>query len=83
MAGAIEHLRQQGQIQLALAVIKLTRRANQQLAGGPRLKVKRHRGAAAMGAGAVTQLNQLVLHPRPVAIGNRQLAFFRSQPVFC
>ncbi len=82
MAGAVEHLPQQGEIQLALAIIELARRANQQLASGPRLQVKRYRGTAAVGAGAVAQLNQLVMHPRPVAIGNCQLTLPGPQPVF-
>jgi hypothetical protein len=47
MTCARQHLRQQGEIQLAVRVIKLAGRANQQLSGGARLDVKRHRGAAA------------------------------------
>ena len=60
MARSRQHLCQQGEVNLAVGVIKLAGGANQQLSGGAWLNVKGHRGAAGMGAGTVSQLNQLV-----------------------
>jgi hypothetical protein len=79
MAGAREHLCQQGEIQLALAVIKLARRANQQLSGGARLRLNATE-VPPRGRWRRNPVQPAGDEQRAVAIGDRQLAFFgRSQ----
>ncbi len=81
--GALEHLRQHPALHLRVDGAELARGADEQLPGGTRLDIARHRWAAGVvSTGDVTQFDQGVSDGGGVAIGDQQVALLRLDRQF-
>ncbi|KGC40056.1 hypothetical protein DO73_4430 [Burkholderia pseudomallei] len=77
---APQHPREHGRLDARVFGVELPRRADQQLPRRPRLHVERDRRAVArVRARRVAELDELVRHPRRIAVGDQQMALLRPQ----
>ncbi|EDT38099.1 hypothetical protein BamMEX5DRAFT_6127 [Burkholderia ambifaria MEX-5] len=78
-----QHAREHRRLDTRVLRVELARRADQQLAGRPRLHVERDgRAVARVRARRIAELDELVRHLARVAVGDQQMALLRAQRQF-